>query len=95
MLDAVLAIVAFTLWVSPYVLYFAHDVYVWWRLRPYRRAMTEYERLQAVRSYATWVRNMPPPPPRGPRGPLTVPTPVRPPVQGAVRPYPGRRFLGD
>jgi len=94
MLNAVLATVAAILWLSSYAMFFAGDMLRWWRMRPYRHAMSEFERLQAVRAYAAWVRNIPPPPPRPARGPVVIPVPEVPPVRGVVAPFPGRRMAG-
>jgi hypothetical protein len=97
MLNAVLATIAMLLWLGSYGLFFARDLRRWARERPYRRLVNEMERLEAVRAYAAWVRNMPPAPvrPRSASGASVVPTPVLPPVRGAVRAYPGRRLLGN
>ena len=96
MLNAVFAIGAGLLWVGSYVLFFVRDLGTWWRLGAYRSATSELERLEAVRAYTAWVRNMPPAPARRRgAGPSVVPTPVVPPVRGTVFPYPGRRLLGN
>jgi hypothetical protein len=95
MLNATLAAIAAVLWLTTYGLFFAGDIAGWWRLRPYHRAVSEMERLQAVRTYAAWIRAMPPPPPRPPRGPLLIPTAEHPPIGGVIVPYPGRRIAGD
>jgi len=95
MLNAVLAFLAMLLWFSSYVLFFLPDVLRWWHDRPYRNAMSEIERLQAVREYAAWVRDMPPPPPRRRAGPVMVPVPVKPPIGGSPVPFPGRRMIGN
>ncbi len=96
MLNAVVAIGAAVLWAGSYVLFFLRDLRTWWRLRAYRAEMSEVERLDAVRTYTAWVRNMPPAPSRRrATGGTVVPTPVVPPVRGTVFPYPGRRLLGN
>jgi hypothetical protein len=80
MLDAIFALVG--------------DAVRWWRLRPFDAARSEAERLRAVRAYAAWVRDMPPPPHRPNPPPTMVPVAENPPIRGVVRPFPGRRF-GD
>jgi hypothetical protein len=95
MLNAVLAIIALFLWMGSYGLFFARDIRRWARERPYRRMLSEMERLEAVRAYAAWVRNIPPGPARPRPGKSIVAVPVVPPVRGTVRPYPGRRLLGN
>jgi hypothetical protein len=95
MLNAILAILTAALWLSSYGLFFAPDVIRWWRMRPYYRAQSEFERLEAVRAYADWVRNMPPPPPRKTRPAAIVPVPELPPRRGVVVPFPGRISNAD
>jgi len=92
MLNSIIATIAALLWLSAYTLFFIGDVARWWALRHHRQAMSEIERLRAVRAYATWVRNMPPAPPRPGRGPVLVALPERPPVRGTIVPFPGRRI---
>jgi hypothetical protein len=95
MLNALLATLAATLWLSSYGMFFAGDIARWWRLRPYREAMSEFERLQAVRAYAEWVRNPPPAPVREKAGPALVPEAELPPIRGVIGPFPGRRIASN
>jgi hypothetical protein len=65
-----------------------------WRLRPYDGARSEMERLAAVRAYAAWVRDMPPPPVRTKPQVAVVPIAENPPIRGVIEPFPGRRIAG-
>jgi len=73
---------------------FLGDAVRWWRVRRYDGARSEVERLAAVRAYAAWVRDMPPPPPRANPAPALVPVAENPPIRGVIRPFPGRRVVG-
>jgi hypothetical protein len=96
MLIAGLAVVAIAavLWAGVRALALLGNVLRWWVLRSYQHALSEMERLEAVRAYNAWVRDMPPAPLRPRPGPAVKPTPVVPPVRGVVAPYPGRRMAG-
>ena len=95
MLNAVLGVFASILWIGSYGLFFFRDLLEWWRYRPYRQAMSEMERLEAVRHYAAWVRSMSPPPSRAQVEPAMVPVRVTPPIGGSPVPFPGRRMIGS
>lgn len=84
MLNTVLAVTAVSLWSTAYGWFFVADLRRWRRGRARRRALAAVEHEQARRAYAAWVRNIPPPPPRGPRFPPPNPQPVVPPVRGGV-----------
>ncbi len=73
---------------------FLGDAVRWWRFRPYEDARSERERLAAVRAYAAWVRDMPPPPVRATPPAAIVPVAENPPIRGVVTPFPGRRIAG-
>ncbi len=92
MLNSIIATIAALLWLSAYTLFFIGDVARWWALRDHRQAMSEIERLRAVRAYAAWVHNIPPAPPRPDRAPVLVPVPERPPVRGPIVHFPGHRI---
>jgi hypothetical protein len=96
MLIAVLAIlaIAVALWAGWRAVALLGGLMRWWVVRSYQHAESEIEGPEAVRAYAAWVRNMPPPPPRPRAGPAIKVPPVVPPVRGVVAPYPGRRMAG-
>ena len=96
-LNASLAAAAVAIWTGSYGLFFARDLRRWWRGRHRRRQLEAAAREQAVRAYAAWVRNIPPPRSRVPIMPMAMPTaaaaPARAPANTAVvLPFPqGRR----
>lgn len=91
MLNTILAAVAAVVWSAAYTLFFLTDLRRWWRGRHQRRAMADAEREQARRAYATWVRNIPPPPSRVAVLPPALPRPAPPPARGGVViPFPRR-----
>jgi hypothetical protein len=85
--------IAVVLWLFGHGMLLLTDLVRWWLLRPYLRARSEFERLEAMRAYTAWVRDMPPAPPRKRAGPVMVPTAVIP-VIGGHAPFPGRRMAG-
>lgn len=98
MLNSVLACLAVLTWGASYWLFWERDLRRWWKGRHQRRAQEAKAREQAVRDYAAWVRNIPPPRSRAPVMP--VPMPPAPPQsaparQGVVVPFPrgGRAAL--
>jgi len=104
MLNASLAVVAVGVWIFSYVLFFARDLRRWWRMRHTRRQHEAVARERAIRAYAAWVRNIPPPRSRAPIMPVPVPMPmpqtslvpvrtIVPVHTGVVVPFPQRRRL--
>jgi hypothetical protein len=89
MLNIVLACVAVLCWGLNYGLFFRHDLRRWWQMRPIRRQQAIAEHERAVRAYAEWVRNMPPPRTRKPIIPSTYPQfPAVPAHTAVIVPFP-------
>ncbi len=90
MLDTILAAVAAVVWIAAYGVYFSGDLRRWWRGRHRRRAAIAAQREEARRTYAAWVRNIPPPPSRAPILPAPPLVSPRPPngSGGVVVPFP-------
>jgi hypothetical protein len=76
MLNAILASLTVAIWTTSYSLFFARDVRRWYRLRHHKRAAALTAREQALRVYAAWIRNIPPPRSRLPAMPTPLPDPV-------------------
>lgn len=99
-LNVSLATTALAVWGGSYALFFARDLRRWWRNRHARRQRQAAMREQAIRAYAAWVRNIPPPRSRAPILPAPLPIPVPPAARAPRRsavvvPFPqGRRAEG-
>lgn len=87
MVNAALAFLTLVVWSLAYGLFFRRELVRWWKTRPARREFKAAQREQALRAYAAWVRNIPPPRPRAPSKRVNLPVTEPPP---RPRPQPSR-----